>query len=335
MGLAGISAVSAPRGVDLSLDDFSLASTVKVHRNALESDASVNVGAAFWSELDGDSQCFRDEDRALIGKLFNPKMSDRRHEGERFVPPDVSLSYVHRLRNLLKAEEDIQHRRKIHFCSETFADDGAGSLFPSSWTPEPDSQTWLVPSSMLHACSFTQTTFSDVLKSTPIFDKNTEDGVRFRIYREDTCGVEVRSMQEPDGDEMVVAAFSIRPSVKPVPVRQAQITKATEYVERVAGAVAYFVVFDTDEGRIATQRTSEGVVWQDEDLDARCLLAKVTRSVECQGTTLDDIAQVQAGDSSRDYARNAYIRATQERGKWRQWATKHASKKKPLEVARL
>ena len=35
--------------------------------------------------------------------VFNPKLSDRRSEGNSFIPPDTSAEYVDRLRHLLKA----------------------------------------------------------------------------------------------------------------------------------------------------------------------------------------------------------------------------------------
>merc|ERR1712151_329977 len=53
--------------------------------------------------------------------------------------------------------------------------------------------------------------FDRILQSAlPIFDKSTEDGLRFRIYN--VGSLEVRTMQEYDGGETIGAVFSVRAS---------------------------------------------------------------------------------------------------------------------------
>merc|ERR1711879_688018 len=71
----------------------------------------------------------------------------------------------------------------------------------------------------------------------PVFDKCTEEGQKFRIYR--FGSLEVRTTQGPDGVEEVGVVFSIRtPTSYNVPEFQAiegheKVSKATEYVERI------------------------------------------------------------------------------------------------------
>merc|ERR1712187_388570 len=90
------------RGVDLNLDQFSLSQTtmMKVNDDTPSLDACVTYGNAFWSNVDTKSgSLFKDEDKSLLEAIFNPCLSDRREEGDRFVPPDSSMKYVENLRN--------------------------------------------------------------------------------------------------------------------------------------------------------------------------------------------------------------------------------------------
>merc|ERR1711920_581121 len=90
--------------------------------------------AVFWSSLKGGAaSALNDEDRSLFVDVFHPQLSDRREEGNRFVPPPTSLTYMHRLKTLVNEEATMMQKRREHFFSVEFTIDTAGPLFPSSW----------------------------------------------------------------------------------------------------------------------------------------------------------------------------------------------------------
>ena len=104
--------VTAPQGVDLNLDRFSLSEGKRVAAQAVggswggeyeASDDLAIISTAFWSTLDGRSSAkvFAEEDQRLLREIFNPCLSDRREDGEHFIPPDTSSSYASRLSNPL------------------------------------------------------------------------------------------------------------------------------------------------------------------------------------------------------------------------------------------
>merc|ERR1712232_480117 len=93
------------------------------------------IGNAFWSSVCDDSKSpLKDKDKSLLMDIFNPFLSDRRDEGDKFMPPDNSFLYVNQLRNLVREEKSVQEQRKDKFLSNDFVVDNAGPLFPSSWT---------------------------------------------------------------------------------------------------------------------------------------------------------------------------------------------------------
>merc|ERR1712032_630830 len=158
------------------------------------------IGSAFWSNINK-----HDEER-LFRDVFNPHLSDRRDEGDRFAPPDANSDYLNKLRDLVKEEALQREERKTHFFSTKFVMDEAGALFPASWSSsfkfacEPQKRSQVLP--------HTESKVDSILQSAdPVFDKSTEDGMRFRIYMSD--GVEVRTTQEHDGEEIIGAAFWI------------------------------------------------------------------------------------------------------------------------------
>jgi len=186
----------APRGVDLNLNDFDLS----VVTPATSLGAALPIGSAFWSSIE------KHEEQRLFKDIFNPCLSDRRDEGDRFAPPDASFEYLNKLRDLVKEETLVREERATHFLSAMFVADDAGTLFPSSWTssfkvaydPQQRSQVQLQ----------TANNVDKILQSAePVFDKSTEDGTRFRVYVSD--GVEVRTTQEQDGDQIIGAVFSV------------------------------------------------------------------------------------------------------------------------------
>jgi hypothetical protein len=237
-------------------------------------------------------------------QLFNPELSDRRHEGDLFAPPDASYSTVTRLRGLLKEEEKVRQRRKEHFFSKAFDIATPGNIFPASWLPSieigrentlPESRRGTLvarPEYTGEAGGLLQ----QVLKSTvPIFDRITEEGLRHIIYQ--LGSLEVRTTQDANGEETIGAVFSIAPLQTPsskLEDKQFQpedkIVKATEYVERVSidirkgSSVNYYAVFETDKGqKIVIECHSDGTLSCEVDrggLDDRNSLAKVTRSAD-------------------------------------------------------
>merc|ERR1711953_4264 len=83
----------------------------------------------------GAGSVFKDEDRKLLQTVFNPAMTDRHHEGDRFVPPDSSFTYVQKLRSLVKEEELVREKRVHIFLDTEFSTSTPGVLFPSNWMP--------------------------------------------------------------------------------------------------------------------------------------------------------------------------------------------------------
>merc|ERR1712183_867808 len=92
--------------------------------------------------------------------------------------------------------------------------------------------------------------------TTPVFERSTEDGTTYRIYR--LGSLELRSAQEHGGQEELGAVFSTRAPPMQAPSAEEQeksskekerITKVTEYVENDSdkGAVTYryYVVLET------------------------------------------------------------------------------------------
>merc|ERR1712217_52249 len=94
-----------------------------------------SVGNSFWASLDKSSEsAFEDEDKKLLKAIYDPCLSDRRDEGDNFVPPDPNMKYIENLRNLVKEEDAIRQLRANQFLNEKFAATNPGPMFPSSWT---------------------------------------------------------------------------------------------------------------------------------------------------------------------------------------------------------
>jgi len=242
------------QGVDLRLDQFDLSEVKHVSLEARAGswgdevgslDECVEVGSMFFASLDGSKKFFRHDDLSLLRSVFASALSDRRSEGDLFIPPDASHSHVQKLRELVKAEETVRQLRKDVFCSQEFLMAEPGSLFPHSWRPAfeithgrkspqpPEDQ----PRVALHArpeYKEQTTLLAHVLKtSSPIFDNSTEEGLRFRIYR--IGSLQVRTTQEPEGPEIVGAVFSTQDksskSGTSAMMEQETIIKVTECVE--------------------------------------------------------------------------------------------------------
>jgi len=283
----------APRGVDLNLDQFSLSEPTRVEGRSWADATDVkcaNVGSKFWSSIEAGSE-FEEEDKTLLQSIFNPKLSDRRAEGELFVPPETSHEYVASLRALVDDEKQMQEQRKQHFLSREFSVDAPGPLFSSSWTPSVEitrekmpgsSHFFARPDYVAHADKFQET-----LKSaTPVFDKSSEDGVRFRIYK--TGKLEVRTTQAPEGSEVVGAVFSMNaPVLEGAAVEdQEKLVNVMEYIEKSRKVRSSYIVFQTEQGNlVVTEKLEDGTVtWQEnpDNLEARNCQAKLVRSADCE-----------------------------------------------------
>jgi hypothetical protein len=310
-----LAATAAPRlqGVDLRLDCFDLSEPRRVSqeaRNAKPLDECFTMGNAFWSSLDDDSNHLDAEFREFLKQVFNPELSDRRSEGDLFTAPDASFATVMRLRSLLKEEDKVRQRRKEHFFSTAFKMSNPGHLFPASWAPSveiahdalADSRQETLrsrPEYIGEASGLLQEVLGN---STPVFDRITEEGLRFIIYK--IGSLEVRTTQDSSGQETIGAVFSVdgtqtRFAQSSVVEEQDKVVKAAEYVERASYEVRSYVVFETEKGRrIVSECLPDGtVVWQTDaiNLDDRNSLAKVIRSVDINvPITVGDIVAHQA-----------------------------------------
>lgn len=198
-------AILRPQGVDLNLDRFDLSEPTKL--GARGPPPAVMSGKAFWSCVDGkgsDAPAGSAKDLGLLKEVFNPHLSDRRSEGDRFVCPDLSASYTQRLRKLLEEEVQVRKQRRDHFFSKEFAIGDAGTLFPTSWTFS--IEVAQVLDLRRSACPLHMVALKDLKSVAVIFDKSTEDGLRFRIYKHGPF--EVRTTQEHEGVETIGAVFS-------------------------------------------------------------------------------------------------------------------------------
>jgi len=204
--------MGVPQGVDLNLDNFNLSAPVEAGGrwggSVQATDGTSKIGTNFWSQLDG--QMFSSDDRSLLKELFNPNLSDRRTEGDRFTPPPSSVSYLQKLRQLVKAEQVVRQQRKEHFCSEKFITDQPGPLFPSAWSSSIEiiSEQKAVAARARPELITEANSLKDKLKvATPIFDRTAEDGTRFAVYR--IGSLEVRTTKAYDGEEEIGMVFSL------------------------------------------------------------------------------------------------------------------------------
>mmetsp|Transcript_23963 Transcript_23963/g.50837 ORF Transcript_23963/g.50837 Transcript_23963/m.50837 type:complete len:1164 (-) Transcript_23963:85-3576(-) len=334
------------RGVDLNLDRFDLSeaagkATAGAALGSLP--AQPPMGKAFWSGLDAETAIFKDEERKLLSSIFNPSLSDRREEGEGFVPPCADSAYVRGLRRLLEEESQVRQKRKEAFFSVDFGIEGiSGPLFPCHWAASLETQDNR-RERMLRPEKATQAVLREVVKATtPIFNEATEDGTRYRIYR--FGALEVRSTQEHNGEEVVGVVFSLHPSPagaqtdRKVNISE-QVVKVTEFVEKrpqdtPAAAPLFrrnYVVLETEQGHsIVTEQLGDGAITWAEDpegLDERLSMAKVIRSTDCgkKAVKVGDVrafheeAAANRGNSAsrtqrKGYARMAYCKACGEEG---------------------
>jgi len=246
----------------------------------------------------------------LLKEVFNPHLSDRRGEAEAFVGPDLSDSYMAKLEHLVAAEGRARQHRLDHFASTDFRIDAAGPLFPPTWTSSvalaADQE---LDGSQLERCLFEDEEQLEVIKVAAelSFDRNTEDGLRFRIYRHDSG--EVRTTTGPDGKEVVRAAFSLGSPDPCTILGREPIAKVTHYVCVDKRSTAnkpiprYYLLLELCSGMaIVTEKLANGtVVWEElpPNLARRLAGSKVMRSVLCgPAVTVSDIRQYATAQSS-------------------------------------
>lgn len=331
--------VAAPRGVDLCLSQFSMDAPLSSANRNCVTEPMPNALAAkaktFWACVDNLQAGDFDKDTAEMFRLiYNPSLSDRRNEGDDFTPLDCSSQYVKRLQSLLADEEEIRKKRCDHFFSIDFSERSPGPLFPSSWVSQfaITNSNASVARGILQPCENSHV-HAEVLKdSAPVFQRTTEDGTTFSIYR--VGNVEIRTSQARDGMLVVGGVYSFRSSAhrvaEPIASWNDRVVKVSEYVEVAeGGGVAnqgfvhkYFSVLQTDRGaKIVTEHTGHTVTWEENvvGLEDRISLAKVIRSADCSqsGAVVQDLANHRAkslqqcnGDISgqnRSYATGVYV----------------------------
>merc|ERR1712151_603585 len=122
-------------------------------------------------------------------------------------------AYVQKLRALVKDEQCVRSKRKETFFSQDFKMSEPGSLFPHSWKPSLKIAECLRAANdvVMKPCSEYQGQEAAILDriaktTSPLFDKQTEEGTRFRIYK--SGSLEVRTVQEREGEEVVGAIRS-------------------------------------------------------------------------------------------------------------------------------
>jgi len=320
-----------PRGVDLNLDRFNLSAVSQdgVWAGSLEAPPGSEKHAldtdAFWRALEegSDSAVLVEEDRRLFASVFNPCLSDRRQDGSRFVPPATGLSHVHRLKMLTKEEAKAKQLRKDHFFSADFVADAAGPLFPSSWTSSIDMAS-SAPAPLVARPDLEAEAgmLRDILASTaPSFEKTTEDGTRFLIFK--FGSLEARATQEPQGDLEVGAVFSVSDAWATAPGASdleggELVVKVAECVERAPSGVArYFLLVETDAGTSATVGLlPSGAVSWTACAPGRCAQAKVLRTHGCEdsGVTVGELraslqgAKKASASSQKRFVQAAFLR---------------------------
>merc|ERR1719198_378357 len=329
-----------PQGVDLSLRKFDLSASsqltgqMRACSASLESaEAKVPIGSTFLEQLKTGfiRSSFDEPHIALLQKIFNPNLCDRHNEGSLFTPPDTRIEYVRRLEQLIREETDALSRRVSTFSSRDFKMETPGREFPPSWTSayellrgegEGELSSGTVIGSLQPGQLQVRTDYKSqawvfedfVLKNhVPVFDKTTEEGARFRIYR--IGSIEVRTIQEFGKEETVAVVMSIQLSNKTNVAKEEKVkdeeelAKITHFVEQIPintpsaedqkrDQHRFYVVVETAIGNvIVTEKLDHSTVTFQEnprDLAIRNSLAKTVCSEELSGTTVLDLRNFKA-----------------------------------------
>jgi hypothetical protein len=230
-----------------------------------------------------------------------------------------------RLRQLAKEEDLVRQKRKDYFISEKFTIMNVGSLFPEPWTPMIRGEAQQ-SSAQGHLRAHPEYKLG-LAKLRPmlnlsnlVFDKSTEEGRRFRIYR--LGKFEVRTLQDVEGDEELGMVFSMVNTTLDATshhciAQSEKIVTATEYVERAfcRGEDAsklgcrYYLVCHTENGhRICMERGA----WVENPvgLDIRTSFGKVTRSIKArEGVTVQHMKACQEDLAKASMSDKRFIEA--------------------------
>ena len=173
--------------------------------------------------------------------------------------------FTTKLRQSGLQEKSLLKKRKLAFCDRSFLPSHAGPEFPRSWTSGFKLENGFslavlmkLKSSMVQLqvdANFEQTLFSDVLQSAaPEFQKSTEDGTVFRIYR--LGSLEVRTIQEPEGNEQIGVVFSSRAPTWDLASGKSRPGKPIRDDEKIVRGSIYVEAIDVETSRRLDQKWS-------------------------------------------------------------------------------
>ncbi|CAJ1395203.1 unnamed protein product [Effrenium voratum] len=349
-----------PQGVDLNLDKFDLSKTDKFSGMPACSgkpgsmEARVTLGRAFLRGLRQRSyEELKPEHQEILIKVFHSPQCDRTEEGDAFIPPDPNMEYTSKLRSMVHEEKSLLERRKLHFCDKGFIVGNAGQDFPRNWTSrfqiEKDGHSTkpgLTTNAGLNKVeledAFAVKLVKEVLpNAAPDFQKSTEDGAVFRIYR--IGSLEIRTTQEKFGPEKVGVVYSgctptwnMASAAVDLPEREKlqEIKIFLEAAEEASDKQPYhfYVVCHTvKKNIIVTERLANGsttFVVNPKNLEDRNSLAKHMFKADCLETsTLKDLKIMQVNmnrteavslSARKQYVKSVFNKVTGKtfKGKW-------------------
>ncbi|CAK0907839.1 unnamed protein product [Prorocentrum cordatum] len=286
----GAEACAAEHAEELALLEGAVRRAVLAAARRARARASGRAGggdAAPWERAGLDPAA-----ASLLREVFGSRLCDRR-PGQG--PPAGDGSRLESLRRLVGEERDARARRRQHFLGEDFSAEAPGPLFPASWRSAfsisfgrgagPGGRPARRP--LEHDGAGAAQALG---AAAPVFDRSTEDGVRFRIYRRGS--VEVRTTQPEGGDEAVGAVFEL--CAPPPPPASTPVVKVSEFVRSAESSPAperpayhHFLVVETDLGDaiLAESREDGSVAWvpNSPGLGELCSRSRVLRAADCAG----------------------------------------------------
>jgi len=345
-----------PQGVDLNLDKFALSQEERfIGRlppcsGAPESlEGRTQLGKTFLQSLQQKTwPGMKEEHQKLLVDIYNVPQCDRTQEGDSFIPPDPNMEYVTKVRTLVSEEESTRDRRKQRFADKTFSTANPGPDFPRTWTSrfqvETDGRISKTTPTKFGLAKlevdsmFQQTLLNDILPMAAAeFNKVTEDGVAFRIYK--IGSLEVRTIQDAEGLEEVCVVFSSgsaswqpQSSKSEGLLAKEMLSKCRIFVETLEREAQmdhsprnYYTVLETKQGSIiVTELREDGEVsWvqNPNNLEDRNSLAKLLFQVDCkEGVSVKDVLDLGAGawKSRKHYSKSIYklVSGRSFRGQW-------------------
>jgi len=336
--------LATPQGVDLNMDKFNLSSAEKSGEWGKKVLAAEGEGplkcSAFWSNLSSEESMLSQETKTLLTAVFDSQLCDRRGDGELFVPPPTNCA--DKLRHLILAEAATRKQRTDFFLSDVFSAEtnvSDGSIFPASWAPSIglDNKTAQTPEVLKlrpDLKSQAQVLSEFLVGAVPKFDRCTEDGTRWLVYR--VGALEIRAIQAPGGSVEIGAVFSVLSSLdqgaqgRRTAADSEVITEVKLCVESAAHGKLrsqHFLAVTTQAGsKVLIERRGDGsLAWVEgaRNVEDRISLAKTVESIsDCKkGTTIGELRaqhEVEAsanvdsasGSRSKRYANSLYMLAS-------------------------